>query len=356
MPSIYTPVPTNPAQPLDTDYVLMGAAELRTLKGYTATQLAALGGPLDTSLIRAKNAIRNPSFSVWQRGFSGFTADGYTADGWRANSTGSTKSSSRQAFTLGQTAVPNEPAHHHRTIVTSVAGAGNFAWLGSPIESVRSFAGQTVTLSFYAKADAAKNIAVEMFQSFGTGGSPSAQNNLLPTTVALTTSWQRFSITVSVDSIAGKTIGTNGTDCLVVGFWFDAGSTYNSRTNSLGQQSGTFDIAEVELVPGGFATEVIRPTAEETLAACQRYTRIVNVTLGGGATPVAANRTYYESHSWSMRAAPNTLTLLNTDLNSNMGAVSWNSLYPYGGRASAANVVVNDCVFAGQYLVSAEMI
>ena len=32
------------------------------------------------------------------------------------------------------------------------------------------FAGQTVTISFYAKADAVKNINIELTTNFGTGG------------------------------------------------------------------------------------------------------------------------------------------------------------------------------------------
>ena len=44
-----------------------------------------------------------------------------------------------------------------------------------PIESVRNNAGGNVTFSFYAKADAAKNVAIEFVQNFGVGGSPSAE-------------------------------------------------------------------------------------------------------------------------------------------------------------------------------------
>ena len=53
--------------------------------------------------------------------------------------------------------------------------------------------------------------------------------------------------------------------------FFDAGSNYNSRTDSLGQQSGTFDIAQVQLEEGSVATPFeVRPIGTE-LALCQRY-------------------------------------------------------------------------------------
>ncbi len=218
-----------------------------------------------------KNAIINGNFDIWQRGTS-FTTNGYTADRFRTQLNGSTHVSTRQTFTVGQTDVPNEPAYHHRTVVTSVAGAGNYFLLQQRIESVRTYAGKTVTLSFYAKADASKNIAVEFEQNYGSGGTPSSGvSGIGVTTCALTTSWQRFTSTVSIPSISGKTLGTNNDDNLGLQFWFDAGSTYNSRTNSLGQQSGTFDIAQVQLEEGSsFTSFEYRPIGQE-IALCQRY-------------------------------------------------------------------------------------
>jgi hypothetical protein len=217
-----------------------------------------------------RNKIINGNFDIWQRGTSG--TSGYVADRWLTLVSGSTHITSRQAFTLGQTDVPNEPTYFNRTVVTSVAGAGNYCFPIQKIESVRTLAGQTATLSFWAKADASKNIAVEFLQNFGTGGSPSAEaTGIGVTTCALTTSWQKFTITVTVPSISGKTLGTNNNDWFGLVFWFDAGSDFNSRTNSLGQQSGTFDIAQVQLEAGSVATpfEVRPETVERVL--CERY-------------------------------------------------------------------------------------
>jgi hypothetical protein len=225
------------------------------------------GGPL----AGFRNAIINGNFDIWQRGTS-FTGSEYGADRWLSSRSGSTHTVTRQPFTLGQTDVPSEPTYYIETIVSSVAGANNNSTLNQRIEDVRTFAGQQVTLSFWAKADASKNIAVEFVQSFGTGGSPSAGvQGISVTKVALTTSWQKITVTTTIPSISGKTLGTDANSSLRLIIYFDAGSNFNSRTDSLGQQSGTFDIAQVQLESGPAATPFERRPQQTELALCQRY-------------------------------------------------------------------------------------
>jgi hypothetical protein len=219
-----------------------------------------------------RNKIINGNFDIWQRGTSTSTSNAYCADRFFTDVTGCTFTTSRQSFTLGQTDVPNEPTYYHRTVVTSVAGASNYCLIGQPIESVRTLANNTVTVSFWAKADASKNIAMEFLQNFGTGGSPSANVNTIGvTTCALTTTWTKFIIPVAIPSISGKTIGTNNNDYLAVYFWLNAGSTFNARTNSLGQASGTYEFSQLQIEKGTVATPFeMRPMAIE-LPLCQRY-------------------------------------------------------------------------------------
>ena len=250
-----------------------------------------------------RNKIINGNFDIWQRGNSQ-TANGYgSVDRWASYTIGSTQSISRQAFTLGQNDVPGEPEYYYRNAVTSVAGAGNYSLHYQKIEGVRTLAGKTATFTFWAKADAAKDIVVEFEQDFGSGGSPSAEvNGLGVTTCSLTTSWQKFSFTVNLPSIAGKTIGSNGDDKVFVIFWFDAGSDFNSRTNSLGQQSGTFDIARVSLVEGDATGETDpfspRHIGQEMLL-CFRYYQKHAMLLAaagnawvGGSGPANSHSTY----------------------------------------------------------------
>ena len=219
-----------------------------------------------------RNKLINGNFDIWQRGTSQ-TSNGYgSADRWQCAHAGSTKTASQQAFDLGQTDVPNNPKYFMRHVVTSVAGAGNYAILIQKIEGVETLSGKTATVSFWAKADTSKNIAVEITQYFGDGGSPSASViGVDAQLVALTTSWAKYTITVDIPSVSGKTLGTNGNDFLQFIFWFDAGSTYDARAASLGQQSGTFDIAQVQIEEGSAATpfEIRPPGIENQL--CMRY-------------------------------------------------------------------------------------
>ena len=143
----------------DVDFRIEGDTNADLFKidaGLDQVQVANLnGGPL----AGFRNRIINGNFDFWQRGAS-FTGSEYGADRWFSARVGTTHTATRQAFTLGQTAVPGEPTYFCRTVVSSVAGAGNVAILVQRIEDVRTFAGQQVTLSFWAKADATKNIAV----------------------------------------------------------------------------------------------------------------------------------------------------------------------------------------------------
>ena len=272
----------------------------------TANVSAINGGPL----AGMRNAIINGNFDIWQRGTS-FTGAQYGADRWVNSRGGTTCTLSRQAFTLGQTDVPGEPTYFCRMVVTSVAGASNNSILQQRIEGVRTFAGQQVTVSFWAKADATKSIAIELTQTFGTGGSPSAAvEGIGSVKKTLTTTWQKITHTITLPSIGSKTLGSDDNDRLSLNIWFDAGSDFNSRTDSLGQQSGTFDIAQVQVEAGPVATPFERRPIGVELALCQRYywqflgVTGSNRTFGSAS---ATNTTNYRAPIWfpvDMRAIP----------------------------------------------------
>ena len=260
------------------------------------------GGPL----AGFRNRIINGNFDIWQRGTS-FTGAEYGADQWFHAGVGTTRTATREPFALGQTAVPGEPTYFCRTVVVTSSGASNYAVLAQRIEDARTFAGQQVTVSFWAKVDTTKSIAVELFQNFGTGGSPSAEVTAIGTTkVSIGTSWQKVTVTATVPSISGKTIGTDGNHYLSLQIWFDAGTSFNSRTNSLGQQSGTFEIAQVQLEPSPVATPFERRPIGTELSLCQRYFYRTDkgFSLQGYGTVAGSNNYAHITHPATMRAAP----------------------------------------------------
>lgn len=217
-----------------------------------------------------KNYIINGNFDVWQYGTSQTTAGYGSDDRWFNASNVSTKTHSRVACTDTERALFNA-SYFSRTVVTSVVGISNYVNKEQKIEDVTKLAGKTVTLSFWAKADSNKNIAIDFYQYFGTGGTPSsAVGNIGLQTVALTPIWQKKYITITFPSIVGKTLGTDGihTSYTSLEFWFDTGSSFSKI---IGQQSGTFDIAQVQLEEGSVATPFENRPYGLELSLCQRY-------------------------------------------------------------------------------------
>ena len=307
-----------------------------------ASQQATFAAPVSQpGAFMFRNKIINGNFDIWQRGASQ-TNSGYgSADRWENISVGSTKTASQQAFALGQTDVPNNPKYFMRHVVTSVAGAGNVVFARHKVENVETLSGKTVTLSFWAKADASKNIAISLSQYFGSGGSPSEHlTGIGSQLIALTTSWEKHTVTVDLPSVSGKTLGTNNNDFLGIYFWFDAGSDFNDRSANLGQQSGTFDIAQVQLEEGAAATPFeMRPyTIEQQL--CYRYYQhsvMYRMRYSGHATNQVL--AYAVPLKVAMRIAPSsTRTILNGgSVNSEVVAVDY--IYSEIFAASAGQTI-----------------
>lgn len=241
-----------------------------------------------------RNKLINGTFDIWQRGTSQAAAGYGSADRWSvAVASGQTYAGSQQAFTLGNAIPGFESAYYYRA-AWSGTPSGSY-WLEQRVEDVRTFAGQTVTLSFWAKASSATGLLrMGLEQNFGSGGSSvvSSNGNLMN----LTTSWQFFSQTFSVPSISGKTIGT---------------SSFLSVRPLLGSNSVAginIDIWGVQLEAGGVATPFeFRPIGTE-LALCQRYCQRVGYnqydTVLFGTAPTTTEVDGTSPNLVSMRANP----------------------------------------------------
>jgi hypothetical protein len=220
-----------------------------------------------------KNQILNGDFRINQRAFTSNTADSsFNFDRWFQSNSGGTTTTTPQTFTPGTAPVAGyEGVNFQRTVTASQSDAGHFAYQRQKIEDVRTFANQTITISFWAKAaSGTPKIAVELAQVFGSGGS-SAVTAAVTGTATLSTSWARYSVTGTVPSISGKTIGT-GSELSVI-LWVSAGATYAARASSIGIQNNTFDIWGVQAEAGSVATpfQTATGTLQGELAACQRY-------------------------------------------------------------------------------------
>jgi hypothetical protein len=259
-----------------------------------------------------RNAIINGDFKINQRGLTTSTTTGYVFDRWRWQGNATTATWTRQPFTPGNQIPGNEGTAFSRTVTNASIATDQLVNMEQRIEDVRTFAGQTVTLSFWAKAaSGTPKIAITHGQNFGTDGSPSTGSTTHISQVTLSTSWNRYSITYTVPSISGKTIGTaENTSYYSLYLIYAAGSFFNSITGSLGWQQNTFDIWGVQLEKGSTATPFEQRPIGTELSLCQRYYETGKIRL------IKQNndtlRQTYDTYSFKQTKRSTTQTLART--------------------------------------------
>jgi hypothetical protein len=261
-----------------------------------------------------KNRIINGAMGIWQRATSyNMTASwAYgSVDRWTSTSSPSTNGVFNRS-----TSVPTGFQYSVQMGRTAASSATSPIQCTQAIESVNCYdlAGQTVTLSFWAKAganfSASGNIlgsqigtgtvadqAASSFYSW-TGGVLQNQNN------TITTTWTRYTCTVTIAS-----------NVLEVGINF-----YYTPTGTAGADDNVY-ITGVQLEKGSTATSFdYRPYGTE-LALCQRYH--YKLTSPANSTPIA------EGHNISTTAGryfinfPVTMRTRPTALNSSGTAPDW---------------------------------
>lgn len=260
------------AEPDNSSLVKNGASDIRTL-----------GNAIDTSVWNVgfgqagKNKIINGDFTLNQRTFTSNTITGaYNFDRWLQQNSGGTFTVTPQNFTAGSAPVAGyEATTFVQGVTATQSAAGDFAIITQRIENVRTLAGTTATISFYAKANTGTpKIGVEVQQNFGSGGVPSATVSTPAGSVTLTTSFARYSVTVAVPSLSGKTVGsTANTSYLELNLWTSSGATNATRASSIGIQNFTASIWGVQVEYGSTATpfQIATGSLATELAACQRY-------------------------------------------------------------------------------------
>jgi hypothetical protein len=218
------------------------------------------------SVAAGKNAVINGGFDIAQRGTSGTfttTAKSFSLDRWyMAAVTGTSMTYSQQASTVTGT---RYAGRFGRTSGNTGTSSINIA---QDVETSNSiiYAGQAVTVSFYARAGAnfsSASNALTHYTIQGTGtdqsdyGAAMTGRTVLTTgTATLTTSFQRFTYTATVASTTTE-----------LNFFIGYTPTGTAGANDW------FEITGVQLELGSVATTFSRAggTIQGELAACQRY-------------------------------------------------------------------------------------
>lgn len=240
-----------------------------------------------TAANMARQAVINGNFDVWQRGtsFTNQPNGTYIADRFKiifinsASVFPTTLTHSRATLTPGDVA-NSFYGYRLTTDGAGTIGTNDVYAIIQPMENGTRFLcgnGRNMTVSFYARSSiAGKKLGVNMGQSYGTGGSPTSTETLAGTIVSLTSTWTRYTVTISTNTLVGKTFGTNNDDTLSVNFSYAFGATYattrfgSAVTETFGG-AGTIDIAQVQVNAGDAPLPFMPKSFEEELRACQRY-------------------------------------------------------------------------------------
>ena len=281
-----------------------------------------------------KNLIINGGFDIWQiaTDSGSNTSDGYlSADRWKHASSGATKQVTRQAFTLGQTAVPGNPKYYLRYAVTS---SGNNVAIRQCIEDVTRTAGREMTLSFWVKGSncGGGSFDLQFRQDFGTGGSPSSDVDTGHFSYTVNNTWTRKTFTFTPPSISGKTLGTTANTS------FYKIELFRQPDGDSSTAAFTLDFANVQLEYGSQATEFEHRSYGEELALCQRYYYAITGTPWATSTSGNGSNNR-QALSWNlpttMRANP---SLTYKDNSGNASRVTYHS-NNYGNGANHNHTV-----------------
>ena len=289
--------------------------------------------------VAGKNAVINGGMDIWQRGTSfASTGGSYTADRWWSAASGSGSTTfSRQS--------PGSTLPQFQYCIRSQRNSGSAELtsqqIGYTLETADSlrFAGQTITVSFYARAGANYSAAsgvLYFLLSYGTGTDQrllgagfTGSTNILFQGPVISTSWQRISYSIAIPSTATE-----------IGFYWQA----NVAGTALA--ADYYEVTGVQLEVGSVATPFSRAAESmaNELAACQRYyyrtSQNTAYTTFTGSTAATSTTNAYNLPIWlpvQMRVAPTSVdfsTLRVTD-----GYVAANNVSNVTIDGNSANIV-----------------
>jgi hypothetical protein len=222
--------------------------------------------------------------------------------------------------------------------------ATNDLYIGQSMESLNSIplAGQTVTLSFYARAGAnfsssGSALAVRLYSGTGTdqsglGSGFTGTATPISTSQVITTSWVRYSFTA--------TIATTATQLQFLAFYVPVGTA---------GAADSFDITGIMLEVGSQVSPFVRAgggSIQQELALCQRYYEQINGGTPGSSiicvsqvitTTETLGSLYYKVVKRStptLSASGGTIGALNSAAGSVTGSIGFTAITPYFVRVN----------------------
>ena len=240
----------------------MSEIKVNSIKGVGASTAAITVNNTDgtcsanlTNNIHNKNVLINSNFAVNQRGTFTANTDEYTIDRWYHNTSGATSTITQQTKTVG-----TELEGQANYLKMAVTTGSDFAGIRYRHEDVKTITPGSWTLSFWAKGTTPTGgLKVWCTQDFGTGGS-SDVDIANQTLTALTNTWTRQSITITVPSFSGKTINAASFFQFTIG-QYDAGSA-----------AWELNIANVQFEQGSIMTDYEPPISlTHNIINCKRY-------------------------------------------------------------------------------------
>ena len=258
-----------------------------------AAELAKIGEVATNSQIGRKNIAINGAMQISQRSTSvtglGAATGYFTLDRWVMVE----NDASAGRFTMSQSAVTDLAGFSNAlkidctTADTSIA-AGEVLTITQRIEGLNlqqlkasSTSTKAFTVSYYAKSNASRAIALEIHTTEGTNKQISALHTI-------GTSWARYSMTVPAAS--STELDNDNTEAMQVNLWLHGGSTFTGGTLNTGALAAStnanraagigsifastdneIEITGFQIEVGSQATPFEHRSFGEELALCQRY-------------------------------------------------------------------------------------
>jgi hypothetical protein len=256
-----------------------------------ARELAELGAAYDSGALSNRNIIINGAMNVSQRATSSTGVGGssgyFTCDRWKITTDATAGRVTMTQESDGPDGFANSIKLATTTADTSIA-AGELFILGQSIEAQDlqklkkgTSAAESVTVSFYVKANASATYVAELYDHDNT------RNNTRAFTVG--TDWSRVELTFAADTTGA--LGDDNAAGMTFQIWLHAGSTYSggtfsdntwqsvtaanryagSRTSIFDSTSRTLFITGVQLEVGTEATPFEHRTFHDEFQRCSRY-------------------------------------------------------------------------------------